>query len=161
MTFTEALELTKAIPELEKTAAELKPFYDNAEEFMKVASEEDFAKEILREQAHIKIAGVSEDKLAFQRAAIGAYEYEKVAGVLQEAYNAKENLEKFESENGEGSVHQEVIKEAELQEQFANLPVADACKHIEEFMNTEKNAAFAETVSYINTADPAEVLELL
>ena len=112
MNFTDALYLTQAIPELEKTAGALKNSYDMAEEFLKTAGEEEFGREIAREQAHIKIAGESEDNTRFQRVAWEAHEYEKVAAWLESAYEAKGLLEKFEEEHGEGSVHKEIVKEA-------------------------------------------------
>lgn len=161
MTFKERLELVRAIPELEKTAEELKPFHEDAENYLKVASEEDFQKEILTEQAYAKIAGFSEDKIPFQRTALGAYKYEEVSDVLKVAYESKEYLEGYEAQNGEGSVHQEITKEAEAEETFANLPMREACEALEVSLKQEKNAAFDEAVSYINTSDPVEVIGLL
>lgn len=161
MTFTDALEMAKQIPDLEKYAADLKPFYEIAEEYSKVASEEEFEREILREQAHAKIAGVSEENIRFQRVAVLAHEYEKVATVLEEAKECMGSLTAFEEEHGEGAVHKEIIKEAEEQEAFANMPVKEACELVEKTMTDQRNEAFSDTVSYINTAEPEEILEVL
>ena len=161
MTFTDALEMVKIIPELEKIAGELKPYHEIAEEYSKVASEEDFEREILREQAHAKIAGVCEENIRFQRVAVAAHEYEKVAAELERAYKCKESLTSFEEEHGDGAVHKEIIKEAEEQEAFSKMPIKEACEVLEKTITDNRNEAFADTVSYINTAEPEEILEVL